>query len=91
MAKARFGLLELVFGAAVLVGWTLLGGLDALNGLLLGWIGDAYAGMAQQLSLLVGFVVIGGLIELPFTLYQTFSERTSAHDNTAVVVLYGTS
>ena len=72
LAKARFGLLELVFGAAVLVGWTLLGGLDALNSLLLGWIGDAYAGMAQQLALLVGFVVIGGLIELPFTLYQTF-------------------
>ncbi len=72
LAKARFGLLELVFGAGVLVAWTLLGGLDALNGLLLGWVGSAYAGMAQQLALLVGFVVIGGLIELPFTLYQTF-------------------
>ena len=31
LAKARFGLLGTAFGAAVLLGWTLLGGLDALN------------------------------------------------------------
>ena len=69
IAKARFGLLELAFGAAVLLGWTLLGGLDALNRALLHWLGG---GMLQQLALLAGFAVIGGLIELPFTLYQTF-------------------
>ena len=72
LAKARFGLLELVFGTAVLVAWTLLGGLDALNTLLVGWLGGAYSGMAQQLALLFSFAVIGGLIELPLTLYQTF-------------------
>ena len=31
IAKTRFGLLEMAWGAAVLLGWTLLGGLDALN------------------------------------------------------------
>ena len=31
VAKARFGLLELAAGAALLLGWTLLGGLDVLN------------------------------------------------------------
>jgi STE24 endopeptidase len=31
LAKSRFGLLVTAFGAAVLVGWTLLGGLDTLN------------------------------------------------------------
>ena len=31
LAKARFGLISMAFGAAVLLGWTLLGGLDALN------------------------------------------------------------
>src|SRR5689334_11711776 len=35
LARARFGLLTTAFGAAVLVGWTLLGGLDALNQALL--------------------------------------------------------
>jgi len=69
IAKARFGLIEMALGAAFLLGWTLLGGLHALNQALLGWLGG---GMAQQLSLLAAFVLIGGLIELPLTLYQTF-------------------
>ena len=57
IAKTRFGLLELALGAAVLLGWTLLGGLDALNQLLRGWLG---AGMVQQLALLAGFALISG-------------------------------
>jgi STE24 endopeptidase len=69
IAKSRFGLLETAFGAAVLLAWTLLGGLNALNQLLLAWIGP---GMWQQLALLGAFALIGGLVELPFSLYQTF-------------------
>jgi len=69
IAKVRFGLLEMAVGAAVLLGWTLLGGLDALNQTLLAWLGG---GMGQQLALIAGFVLIGGLIELPLSLYQTF-------------------
>jgi len=69
VAKARFGLLELAFGTAVLLAWTLLGGLDTLNQALLGWLGP---GMVQQLSLLAAFALIGGALDLPFTLYQTF-------------------
>ena len=69
ITKARFSLLEMALGAAVLVGWTVLGGLDLLNQWLLGLLG---AGMAQQLALLVAFVLISSLIDLPSTLYQTF-------------------
>ena len=69
VAKARFGLLELGLSSAVVLGWTLLGGLDALNQWLLSWLGG---GMAQQLALLVGFALISGAIDLPTTLYQTF-------------------
>ncbi|MDQ6881816.1 MAG: M48 family metallopeptidase [Pseudomonadota bacterium] len=69
VAKARFGLLELAVAAAVLLGWTLVGGLDALNRGLLGWFAP---GMAQQLALLACFVLAGAAIDLPFTLYQTF-------------------
>ena len=69
LAKTRFGLIELAARLAVLVGWTLLGGLSALNHLVLGWLGG---GMSQQLTLLAGFVVISGIIDLPLTLYQTF-------------------
>lgn len=69
IAKTRFGLLELALGAAVLLGWTLLGGLSALNQALLGWLGG---GMGQQVALLAAFALISGLIDLPVTLYQTF-------------------
>ncbi|WOI43544.1 M48 family metallopeptidase [Acidovorax sp. BLS4] len=69
ITKARFGLLEMALGAAVLLGWTLLGGLDALNQFLLDALGG---GMVQQLALLAAFAAISGLIDLPATLYQTF-------------------
>lgn len=69
IAKSRFGTLELAYGAAVLLGWTLLGGLDMLNQALLSWIGP---GLSQQLALLASFMVIGGIIDLPFSLYGTF-------------------
>ena len=69
IAKARLGLLELALGAAVLLGWTLLGGLDQLNRGLMALMG---AGLWQQLALLAAFALIGSLIELPMTLYQTF-------------------
>jgi len=69
ITKARVGLLETAWGAAILLGWTLLGGLDALNQALLATFG---AGMLQQLALLAAFAVIGGLLELPFGLYHTF-------------------
>ena len=69
IAKTRFGLLELALGTAVLLGWTLLGGLDALNELLLNTMGG---GMWQQLALLAAFALISGLIDLPSSYYQTF-------------------
>ena len=69
ITKARLSLLEMALGAAVLMGWTLLGGLDALNQALLGALGG---GMVQQLALLGAFVVISAAVDLPVTLYQTF-------------------
>ena len=69
LARTRFGLLQLAFGSAVLLGWTLLGGLDTLNQALLAWLGG---GMLQQLALLGCFALISGLLDLPAQLYQTF-------------------
>ncbi|MBQ0130637.1 MAG: M48 family metallopeptidase [Comamonas sp.] len=70
LAKARLGLLHTAWSAVILLGWTLLGGLDALHATLLTWMAP---GMAQQLALLAGFAVISGVLDLPFSLYQTFS------------------
>jgi STE24 endopeptidase len=69
IAKGRLGLLEEAFGAAILLGWTLLGGLDALNLALVHWLGT---GMTQQLALLGAVFAIGAVLDLPFSLYQTF-------------------
>lgn len=69
LAKARLGLLEMALGAAVLLGWTLLGGLSVLNQTLIAWMGH---GMGQQLALLAGFMVISGVVDLPMSWYQTF-------------------
>ncbi|MBC5766031.1 M48 family metallopeptidase [Ramlibacter albus] len=69
VVKSRLGIVETAFAAAVLLGWTLLGGLDALNQALLGWLGP---GMAQQLALFACFALISGLLDLPFSLYSTF-------------------
>ncbi len=69
LAKARLGLLEMTLGTVVLLGWTLLGGLSVLNEVLVHWLGNS---MTQQLVLLLSFVLVGGLIELPLSWYQTF-------------------
>ena len=72
VTKSRFGLLEIAFGSAVLLGWTLLGGLDTLNRAI-GTLGlEAYGSLVPQLALLAAFVLINELLGLPFTLYSTF-------------------
>jgi STE24 endopeptidase len=69
LAQGRLGLLELAFGTALTLGWTLLGGLSLLNQGLMRWMAP---GLPQQLALLVAFTVIGSALDLPFSLYRTF-------------------
>ncbi len=71
-AKARFGLLSAAFGALVLLCWTLLGGLDALNAGIRSVIQPRFGDMAYQLALLAAFGLIGALLDLPFEWYSTF-------------------
>ncbi|WP_051303378.1 M48 family metallopeptidase [Comamonas composti] len=69
LAKGRVSLLDMTLSAVVVLAWTLLGGLDALNQGLLDLMGT---GLAQQLALLATFAAISSLVELPLSLYQTF-------------------
>ena len=69
LAKAHLSLWHMAWGALVLLGWTLLGGLNTLNQALL-HVMDS--GMVQQIALLAAFAVISGVLDLPFSLYQTF-------------------
>jgi STE24 endopeptidase len=80
MAKARVGVADMGLDALTLVAWTLLGGLDLLNQVTLDWLGE---GMGQQIMLVVSFSLIGGLIGLPLSLFQTFGiEQRFGFNNT---------
>ena len=70
--KLRFGLLSTAIGTAVLLGWTLLGGLDALNQIVRDAVFPRWGGLAYQLALLGAFTAIGALIELPMDAWNTF-------------------
>lgn len=69
IAKTKLGLLMLLVGTAVLVGFTLLGGLQALSMAVFSSVGS---GMAGQIALLVAFGVVSGAIDLPFDYYKQF-------------------
>lgn len=70
VARTKFGLVTLIVNAAVLIGFTLLGGLQWLSSLLLGWTGEP--GMVYQIALVAGFGLISGAVDLPFDYYRQF-------------------
>ena len=88
IVKARFGLLEMAFGAAVLLGWTLLGGIALLSQFLDHFGLADYGSLVPQLVLLVAFAVISGLLDLPFTLYSTFKIEEQFGFNTMTFKLW---
>ena len=69
LAKAQVSQLDTLVGAAVLIAWTLLGGLSVLNNVILEFMAP---GLWQQVTLVLSFALVGGLIDLPLSLYQTF-------------------
>jgi STE24 endopeptidase len=72
LARGRLGMLAMSVGAAVLLGWTLLGGLDALNVAVREAVEPRFGALAYQLALVAAFAAISGLLDLPFELYRTF-------------------
>ncbi|WP_394777320.1 M48 family metallopeptidase [Undibacterium sp.] len=69
VAKTKFGMLAMVFNAAVLIGFTLFGGLQWLSVEIVHLTGP---GMGYQISLLAAFAIISSLLELPFDYYSQF-------------------
>ena len=69
IAKTRLKIVLLVVNAAVLLGFTLLGGLQWLSTALFDVAG---AGMVYQLGLIAAVTVIGSLVDLPFDYYKQF-------------------
>ena len=72
LAKARLAHWQMVVGAAFLLGWTLFGGLDALNVALREAVAPRAGALAYQVALVAAFFAIGAALELPFDWYATF-------------------
>ncbi len=76
LARGRLELLSAAATAVTLLGWTLFGGLDALNVWIQQSLPDGPAGrftaLGYQLGLLAAFAVVAGLLDAPFSLYRTF-------------------
>ena len=70
--KLRFGLVSATVSTAVLIGWTLLGGLGLLNVVVREWTLDSWGPMAYQLALFGAFMLVSGLIDLPLEAWNTF-------------------
>ncbi|MFZ6657003.1 M48 family metallopeptidase [Undibacterium sp. TJN19] len=69
IAKTKLGMVMLLVNAAILVGFTLFGGLQWLSAYLVKLTGP---GMWYQISLLVAFTVISSVLEFPFSYYSQF-------------------
>ena len=69
-ARTRLGILDALVSAAVLLAFTLGGGLQ--------WLYDAWArvfeagGYAHGIALILAVAAVTGLIDLPFSIYRTF-------------------
>ena len=69
LAKSRVALWDLALETVLLLAWTLLGGLNLLNQILIDAVGS---GLTQEVLLMVSFTVIGAVVNLPLSWYQTF-------------------
>ncbi|QQX83425.1 M48 family metallopeptidase [Cupriavidus necator] len=69
IARTRLSMLEVLAGAAVLIGFTMLGGLQWLNQ---SWLDTFGPGYAYGVALVASVALIGGLVDLPFSLYGQF-------------------
>jgi len=72
LARGEFGLITMAVGTVVLLGWTLLGGLDALNGALRDALVPRWGTMAYELALLAAVPLVSSLAELPLDAWSTF-------------------
>ena len=69
IARTRLGMIEIVLGAVVLIGLTLLGGVQALDLGISDALGRDYVG---QIALVGAVLAVSGAIELPLDYYRQF-------------------
>ena len=69
LTKSRFGIIELIAGSVILLGWTLGGGLNLVDQL---WQNLGLGVLSTGVGVLVSTFFIISLLDIPFNLYGTF-------------------
>jgi len=68
-AKTRFDMLGTLFDAALLLAFTIAGGIQLIAGLCSGWFDGL---LTQGVATIVAVLLLSSLLEAPFSLYRTF-------------------
>lgn len=84
-AKGRLAIIETLLGVALLLFWTLGGGLDLLDQ---SWRGFAWGEIVTGILFIFSFFLINSLLEMPFDLYRTFRLETSFGFNRTTPLQY---
>lgn len=69
VAKLKVNKIELMYGALLLLGWTLGGGLDYIDNIIRSY---QYGAIVTGLAVIFSIMLISAIIDMPFTLYRTF-------------------
>ena len=84
-AKGKFNRFGSILGTAILLLWTLGGGLEWLYGVCQGW---GWSEMLVGIAFIVSFSIIGTLIDLPLDAYKTFKLEDSFGFNNNTPALF---
>lgn len=73
-AKTRFDMLGTLFDAALLLAFTLGGGIQFIAGMVSAELGNGWfsSPIAQGMAILIAVLVLYSLLEAPFSIYRTF-------------------
>lgn len=85
MAKMKLGTWSGLYGLGLLLAWTLGGGLDILDQWLRAW---QWSPLTTGVVFLIIFSMLGSVLELPFSLYSTFSVEQKFGFNKMTLGLY---
>jgi STE24 endopeptidase len=84
-AKGRLAIIESLLEVALLLIWTLGGGLTLLDNF---WRGFAWEGIIVGMLFIFSFFLINSLLEMPFGLYRTFRLETAFGFNRTTPLQY---
>jgi len=87
IARTRFGLIALLFNSLLMLGWTLGGGLNAVDQF---WQSEELPAITTGIAVILSVLLLASLLELPLSLYQTFVlEQRFGFNKTTPAVFIG--